>query len=122
MSSLLMSALHQNPTRPGPASRPWAWCMARHEVSTLTATVEPRWLLVGTGSVWVTQVNTMTPGKVPEDIWLAAGQSLRLPARSTWLLEAWLPAELSLAVRGVAQAQPATVGWRAWLVWARRFF
>jgi hypothetical protein len=119
MSTLLMPALHQQPDRPASICQPWAWCMAGHEVTTLKASAEPRWLLVSAGSVWVTQVNTMTPGETPDDLWLAAGQSLCLPARSTWVLEAWKPAELSLAVRGGAPAQPATVGWRAWLPWAR---
>jgi hypothetical protein len=119
MNSLLMSDLHQSPVRSEPLShpiqKPWLWRLARHAATTLAAAPEPRWLLVNTGMVWVTQVSTVTAGDLPPDIWLATGQSLRLPPGSSWVVEAWEPAEVSLAVRGAARRPRAfTRGWRGW--------
>jgi Protein of unknown function (DUF2917) len=101
MNSMPMSDLHQHPFQRGPVIAPWAWCLAAHEATTLRVTHEPRWLLVNAGSVWVTQVNAVSASESPPDIWLAPGHSLCLPAGTVWVLEAWEPAELSLAMRQV---------------------
>jgi Protein of unknown function (DUF2917) len=118
MNSMLMSELHQS-AKPGiPAARPWAWQLAAHDASTLQAAPEPRWLLVSTGSVWLTQVNAMSATALPIDIWLSAGQSLSLPAGTTWVLEAWQPAELSLAVhRAGRERRSFKRAWRGLFSW-----
>jgi hypothetical protein len=119
MNSLLMSDVHQSQARPGPLAdsihKPWLWRLARHTATTLAAAPEPRWLLINRGSVWLTQVNAVAADELPPDIWLAAGQSLRLAPGSSWVLEAWEPAEMSLAVRS-AGCRPGAVrrGWRGW--------
>jgi Protein of unknown function (DUF2917) len=118
MKSMLMSDTHQSRVRSESAPKPWAWRLARHEATTLNASDEPRWLLVNSGSVWLTQVTAASAHQTPVDIWLAAGQSQRLPAGSTWVLEAWQPAELSLAVGGAQRPLPALRrGWRSLLSW-----
>jgi Protein of unknown function (DUF2917) len=88
--------------------RPGTQRLDAHQVSSLPVTAQTRWLSVHAGSVWVTQVKRVTSGTPPEDIWLAAGQSLAMPAGSAWLLEAWQAAEVCLTVPLPA---PVKRGW-----------
>lgn len=122
MNSMLMSELHQSPAMARSAAQPWAWRLARHEVTTMKVATEPRWLRVKAGSVWITQVSAVTPAQAPDDIWLAAGQSMCLPAHTVWLLEAWQAAELSVVVPAPSPAPPCEPtlkrGWWS-LFWAR---
>ena len=86
MNEQAMSSAHQT-------SSPWTWPLETHEAATLTAAPVARWLRVDVGSVWVTAA--ATKGQA-EDIWLAPGESLALPAGSTWVVEGWPKARLSL--------------------------
>jgi Protein of unknown function (DUF2917) len=91
MTTHLIPKVHQT-------KQPGVQRLAAHEVSSLPVAAQPRCLWVQSGSVWVTQVKAVTDNDLPEDIWLASGQSLAMPAGSAWLLEAWQPAELCLTL------------------------
>jgi Protein of unknown function (DUF2917) len=115
MKTVLMSKLHQNAN---PAA-PWAWHLGAHQASTLAAARAPRWLRVEAGSLWVTQANANAGGPPPDDIWLEAGDSLKLPTGSAWVVEAQAPADVSLVLPSPAAAAGVKRGWRGFS-WARR--
>lgn len=64
-----------------------AWVLPAGRVQRVPALPVPRWLMVERGRVWLTP--SRAQGAAEDDVWLEAGQGLRLPARSSWLLEAW---------------------------------
>jgi hypothetical protein len=99
-----MSNLHHS-------AAPWASQMALHEVRTLAAQPQPRWLRVEDGCLWATRRDSS--GQREDDVWLVPGDSLALPANSEWVLEAWPQAQFSLLQR--APVKPAGRGWAAWL-------
>ena len=100
-----------------PHQSPWLWQLATHEVSTLDAEPQTRWLKVEEGSVWLTRRESGIDRS--DDIWLAAGESLVLPACSAWVLEAWPQARVSLLQQ--APARPAARrGGAPWLAWFSR--
>jgi hypothetical protein len=99
MDTLLMSDSHQ-------AEAPWVWAVAPAQATTLAAVPAPRWLQVHDGRVWATERRSGV--ELPTDIWLLAGQGLRLPAGSSWVIEAWPQARVS-----VLEAAPAPLGRRA---------
>jgi len=107
MKTSLMTEPHHLKATDG---APWSWSLAPSEVRTLPAATVPRWLRVDAGRVWVTERRRDAPA---EDLWLQAGESLSLPAGTTWIAEAWPQAQLSLLL-----AQPAptasAVSSRAW--------
>ena len=92
MKNLPITELHQAPA-------PWEWQLADSHAATLAAHAAPRWLQVNEGCVWVTAEDA---GPHAPDLWLQAGAHLQLPAGSTWVLQAWPQARMSLLL-----AQPA---------------
>lgn len=86
MNTLPMNSLHQT-------AAPWVWQLAESQAATLVPQAEPRWLHVEDGCVWVTAQNA---GPHAPDLWLNAGDSLELPAGSTWVLQAWPQAQMSV--------------------------
>jgi hypothetical protein len=66
-------------------------------------------------------------GRDTSDIWLAAGESVHLPAGSHWVLQAWPDARLTLCTAAVgvsadasASARATSAGWMERLVAATR--
>ena len=106
MTQLFMSFSHR-------ASSPLAWRMAPRQAVTLAADRSPRTLWVHEGRVWLTRQAEDGP---PEDIWLSAGQSQRLPAGTEWVAEAWPQACVSLvqAPPAVAKREAACSCVRPW--------
>ncbi len=84
---------------------PWLTTMAAGDVQRLSGTAARRWLLVQRGCLWVTAA-TVAPDAAPReaDIWLAEGDSLSLPAGSSWLLQAWPQADLMLVEQAPARS------------------
>ena len=107
MNRLPMTDSHQT-------SAPWAWRLAPRQAITLAAEAADRWLLVNDGQVWLTQTDR---GELADDIWLNAGESLRLPAGSTWV-QAWPQASLSLIQQApaavVSDRRASTAFWPSW--------
>ncbi|WP_430418295.1 DUF2917 domain-containing protein [Methylibium petroleiphilum] len=64
------------------------WRLVRGQTLRLQAARNTRWLRLREGRLWVTAEGRLG-GQVPEDWWLAAGQSLRLPAGTEVLAEGW---------------------------------
>ena len=87
---------------------PWLTTMAAGDVQRLSGIAVPRWLLVQRGCLWVTAA-AAAPDTAPReaDIWLAEGDSLSLPAGSSWLLQAWPQAELMLVEQAPVRLPPA---------------
>jgi Protein of unknown function (DUF2917) len=113
-SLLTPQALEPTPTptpTPTPSPKPWAWRLLPHQARSLPGATCKRWLLVNRGTVWITQAQHTRGAAPPEDIWLQAGDSLALPAGSSWVVEAGAEAELSLAEPAPALAQIKR-GWR----------
>ena len=88
MNALPMTDLHQT-------AAPWRWQLADSQAATLVPQTAPRWLHVDDGCVWVTAQDA---GPHAPDLWLGAGDSLELPAGSTWVLQAWPQAQMSVLV------------------------
>ena len=105
MNMPLISNTHQSP---------WLWQLATHEVTTLTAEPQTRWLKVEEGSLWLTRRESGIDQT--DDIWLGAGDSLALPAGSEWVLEAWPQARVSL----LQQAPHIKRGGSPWSAWVSR--
>lgn len=64
------------------------WRLVRGQTLRLQAARNTRWLRLREGRLWVTAEGRLG-GQIPEDWWLAAGQSLRLPAGTEVLAEGW---------------------------------
>lgn len=64
------------------------WRLVRGQTLRLQAARNTRWLRLREGRLWVTAEGRLG-GQIPEDWWLAAGQSLRLPAGTEVLSEGW---------------------------------
>ena len=105
MNTKLMSNPHQT-------GAPWMWQLQPQQATTLAAEAMPRWLQVESGCVWLTRANGIAQA---DDIWLAAGESVALPAGSEWVLEGWPQARLSLLLQ--PQAVPARTAWRHLASW-----
>ena len=120
MNTLPMTNLHQS-------TAPWVWQLAESQAATLVPQAEPRWLHVEDGCVWVTAQNA---GPHAPDLWLSAGDSLELPVGSTWVLQAWPQAQMSVlappaltqvsASSVLAASKPARAAPRAW--WQSSWF
>ncbi len=85
---------------------PWAWTLAPRQASTLPAAAVPRWLRVDEGCVWLTVRDGDGPA---DDIWLRAGESVALPAGTTWIVEAWPQARVALLQAAPSRRAPV---WR----------
>lgn len=116
MKTVPMSNMHQT-------TAPWLWQLAESQAATLMPQAVPRWLHVEDGCVWVTAQNA---GPHAPDLWLGAGESLELPAGSTWVLQAWPQAQMTVlappALRPAAASSPkaAQSAPRAW--WQSSWF
>ena len=89
-------------------TQPWNWTLSERQVQTLPAAPVQRWLRVEEGCLWGTRRDSH--GQREDDVWLAAGESLALPAGSHWLLEAWPQARLSLLLQAPVPAAAAPAG------------
>ena len=100
-ASTPMSPVHHS-------AAPWLTTMAAGDVQRLGGTAARRWLLVQRGCLWVTAATVASDAAPREaDIWLAEGDSLSLPAGSSWLLQAWPQAELMLVEQAPARLPQA---------------
>jgi hypothetical protein len=90
MSSLSISLSHQSlPHRAAAQARvaapaPWEWTLPSGQAARLRSAPRARWLRVVAGRVWLTRTGAGPQGG---DHWLAAGDSLLLPAGSDWVAE-----------------------------------
>jgi Protein of unknown function (DUF2917) len=97
----------------------WEWVLPAGDVQRVAAAPRARWLSVGTGRVWLTRTGA---GPAGEDLWLGAGERVRLPAGSDWVLEAWPAARLSvLEERPTAAARSSQRQGRRSALWRRLF-
>jgi hypothetical protein len=64
------------------------WQVAQGQALTLPAARTARWLRLREGRLWVT-ANGSPDAPPPEDVWLTAGDSLRLPPGAAVLAEGW---------------------------------
>lgn len=71
------------------------WRLARGHTLHLPAVRAARWLRLREGRLWIT-ADGRFGGPPPEDWWLAAGQSLRLPPSTALLAEACTSASFEL--------------------------
>lgn len=110
MNTMPMTNLHQT-------AAPWLWYLAQSQAATLAPQDVPRWLHVEDGCVWVTAQNS---GPHAPDLWLGAGDSLELPAGSTWVLQAWPQARMSLMAPRPAPDRASQPAPRAW--WQSAWF
>jgi hypothetical protein len=85
MNPLPMTFSHQ--------AEAWEWVLRAGDAQRIAAAARARWLSVGAGRVWLTRTGA---GPAGEDVWLGAGERVRLPAGSDWVLEAWPAARLSV--------------------------
>jgi hypothetical protein len=83
-----MHTLTMTPAWPDEAAAPWLWTLDTGRARRLRAAPVARWLWVREGRVWLTR-SQRTPEPPGEDIWLAPGQRLLLPAGSEWVAEGW---------------------------------
>jgi hypothetical protein len=108
-----MSIQHQTerPSRLGNGQ----WALAGERAERIDAAREARWLVVRDGEVWLTR--TLARGQA-EDIWLARGARVRLPAGSAWVAQGWprARAELLLEPPPLSAARLSSL-LRAW--WRR---
>ena len=109
MNQLLMSAPHQ--------IAPWDWTLDGRQAQTLNGAAAPRWLRVEDGCLWLTRRDSH--GQREDDLWLAAGESVALPAGSEWVLQAWPQARLSVLLEAplTAASRPSGGASRHW--WRR---
>ena len=85
MNTPVMTSSHQ--------SAPWEWALEASAATRIDAVGTPRWLLVTSGRVWLTQSGAGLEGG---DVWLAAGERHALPAGSDWVVEGWPQARVAL--------------------------
>lgn len=71
------------------------WRLGSGQTLRLQATRNARWLRLREGRLWVTAEGRLG-AQPPEDWWLAAGQSLRLPAGTEVLAEGWSAASFEV--------------------------
>jgi hypothetical protein len=106
MNQVSMTSSHQIPG--------WEWPLAGARAERIAPARQPRWLSVTQGRVWLTRTGGGPQG---EDLWLEAGERVRLAAGTDWVIEGWPAARVSLLEErpGAAQraARPARAGWRA---------
>ena len=76
------------------------WCLPRHQALTLRLGAGGRELKVRQGRLWITA--TGRAGQTPPDLWLSAGEWVRLPAGCRVVIEAWPEAHFELLVPPVA--------------------
>jgi len=71
----------------------WQWALAGERAERIEPAREARWLVVRDGEVWLTR--TCQRGQ-PDDLWLARGERVRLPAGSAWVMQGWPSARVEL--------------------------
>lgn len=71
------------------------WQVAAGRPRRLAAVRTARWLRLHEGELWIT-ADGRRNAPPPEDWWLSAGQSLRLPPRTAVLVEGWPTASFEL--------------------------
>lgn len=86
---------------------PWSWTLGAGNARRIDATKAPRWLRVDDGHLWLTATRRAA-GDHP-DVWLASGESVRLPSGSQWVIEGRGPARYTLLL----EAAPSP-GRRLW--------
>jgi hypothetical protein len=86
--------------------------LARSRALRLAPSGQPRYLRVTGGRVWLTRSGAGPEG---EDIWLAEGDGLALPAHTEWVAEGWPEAQAVVVAEG-PRKRPS-----AWLAaWPQR--
>lgn len=83
---------------------PWSWTLGAGNARRIDATKAPRWLRVDDGHVWLTTTRRAA-GDHP-DVWLASGESVRLPSGSQWVIEGRGPARYTLMQEAAATSKP----------------
>jgi hypothetical protein len=99
---------------PHEAARAAGWPLATGAVASLAADAAPRLLLVLCGQVWITERVEGGAGRVVDDHWLGAGQTLALPAGSRWIVEAHRGARLVLLQAPPGMARRPSIAATAW--------
>jgi hypothetical protein len=99
MNTSTMTQVHGSP-------KPGLLPLGHGQVTRLAAARDARLLWVQQGRVWATRTtaNHAARGQA-EDQWLAAGQTLALPAGSEWVIEPWPAAQVALML---AMPSPAS--------------
>lgn len=101
MSTLTMNWTQQctPPCEPRCAARKPAasplWQLAPKQPRRLAAARAARWLRLREGEAWIT-ADGRRGAPAPEDWWLVAGQTLRLPAGMSVVVEGWPGASFEL--------------------------
>jgi hypothetical protein len=111
MNSQLMTTRQQST----PSSHA-LWALDGGEALRLDIGPGERELHVTEGRLWLTREGT--PDSPPEDIWLAAGDSLALASGSQWVAEGWGSTRFQLLVPPQACAG-VRHGLSAWASWRR---
>ncbi len=88
---------------------PGAWRLLANEVRKLPPLPVTRWLAVQQGRLWLTRDGA----DEPKDIWLEAGDELRLEPGSSWWVEAWPQAQARLLEEPPRAQAPFSLR-RAW--------
>lgn len=94
--------------RPAGCRAAFDWCLPAGAAEALAAGARGCFVRVEDGALWLTRTlgrSALARGEQPADLWLAAGESLWLPAGSRWVLQAWPAARVRLL-----QAPPAQRG------------
>jgi hypothetical protein len=78
--------------------------LARSRALRLAPSPERRCLRVTAGRVWLTRSGAGPQG---EDVWLAAGDGLPLPAGTEWVAEGWPEAQAELVADALTTAPSA---------------
>jgi len=88
MHAAPMTPGHQHPAcaQAAPGHCPWDWPLPAGRATVLPEASAARWLVVHSGRVWLTGLDTR---RQAQDIWLDAGAHHPLPAGTAWLLEGW---------------------------------
>jgi hypothetical protein len=81
-----MMNLHQHPIA-------YAWPLGAAQAVTLGPAAHARSLWVHEGRLWLTR---RVARGMADDVWLEAGQGLRMEAGEAWVAEAWPQAQLSV--------------------------
>lgn len=97
---------------PGPHA---VWQLGPGEVRQLPALPVTRWLAVQQGRLWVTP-DGARPHEA-QDIWLEAGDELRLPPGSRWWVEAWPRAQARLLEEPPARRVSPRGLWASMQAW-----
>jgi hypothetical protein len=104
MTTELMNESH----RAASCGAAFDWCLPGGSAEALDAGPDGCFVRVEEGALWLTRTlgpAALARGEQPDDLWLAAGESLWLPAGSRWVLQAWPVARVRLL-----QAPPARHG------------